>query len=190
MTLLTDIQAAQSQVLLPFVNKPLLVRTPLEVIEAFNPNHYDLWLFDPTNYGDSADYVYLRLFPKYESPIDPADRGYFPTFNGTATRHATTRRTFTATINQQQGWIFKVIERLAAIADTSSYTVHTPIKIIDFCSPEAEDDTGTTEYGGELGTIRYGRIDIEKRPEIIRGVLMNYCRGEWNFKFTEAILRN
>jgi hypothetical protein len=190
MTLLSEIQTAQAQLLLPFVSKQLLVRSPLSIIELFNPNHYNLWQFDPSNYGDSSDYVYLRLFPKYESADESlGEKGYFPTFSKVATRHTTTQRAFTATVVQQSAFVYRIIERLAAIADTSSYTVHTPIKVIDFCSPEASDDANTSIYGGELATVRYGRIDIQKRPAIVRGFQMDYCTSEWEFKLTEAKYR-
>jgi hypothetical protein len=191
MTLLTEIQAAQSQLLLPFINKQLLVRSPLSVIELFNPNQYNLWQFDSGNYGDSSDYVYLRLFPSYESTNEvQGDRGFKPSFNGTVAQHTTTRRTFTATVRQQTAFIFYIIERLALIANTSSYATYTPIKIVDFCSPEAIDDPNTATYNGELATTRYGRIDIEKRPAIVRGFQMDYCLSEWEFKFSEVDLRS
>ncbi|MEH1789996.1 MAG: hypothetical protein V7L23_31630 [Nostoc sp.] len=190
MTLLSEIQAAQSQLLLPFINKQLLVRSPLSVIQLFNPNHYNLWQFDSGNYGDSSDYVYLRLFPGYESTNEvQGDRGFKPSFNGTVAQHTTTRRIFTATVRQQTAFIFYIIERLALIANTSSYTTYTPIKIVDFCSPEAIDDVNTSVYNGETGTIRYGRIDIEKRPAIARGFQMDYCLTNWELKFSEVDLR-
>jgi hypothetical protein len=190
MTLLSEIQAAQSQLLPPFINKQLLVRSPLTVIQLFNPNHYNLWQFDSGNYGDSSDYVYLRLFPGYESANEvQGDRGFKPSFNGTVAQHTTTRRTFTATVRQQTAFIFYLVERLALIANTSSYTTYTPIKIVDFCSPEAIDDPNTAAYNGELATTRYGRIDIEKRPAIVRGFQMDYCTSEWEFKFSEVDLR-
>ena len=86
-------------------------------------------------------------------------------------------------------FIFYIIERLALIANTSSYATYTPIKVVDFCSPESSDDPNTAVYNGELATIRYGRIDIEKRPAIVRGFNMDYCTSEWEFKFSEVNLR-
>ena len=167
------------------------MRSPLAVVELFNPKHYNLWVFDPTNYGDSADYIYLRLFPRYESADESqGEKGYFPTFSRVATRHATTQRAFTATVIQQTGFIYRIIERLALIADTSSYAIHTPIKIIDFCSPEPVDDANTATYNGELATVRFGRIDIQKRPAIVRGFQQEYCTSEWEFKFSESKYRH
>ena len=58
-------------------------------------------------------------------------------------------------------------------------------KVIDFCSPEA----GAATYTDGEGSIRYGRIDIEKRPSMVRGVQMDYCTDEWIFRFSEANLR-
>ncbi len=190
MTLLTEIQAAQSQLLLPFTIKPLLVRSPLSIVQLLNPNFCNLWQFDPSNYGDSSDCVYLRLFLNYEVTNEvQGERGFSPTFNGTTAKHTTTRRIITATVRQQTAFIFYIIERLALIANTSSYATYTPIKVVDFCSPESSDDPNTAVYNGELATIRYGRIDIEKRPAIVRGFNMDYCTSEWEFKFSEVNLR-
>lgn len=185
MTLLTEIQAAQSLLIRPFVTKPLLIRTPLAIASELNPNNYNLWFFDPTNYGDSGDYVYLRLWPKYEADDKPTgDRGYYPTFNGTAMRYSTIRREFTATVNQSQAFVYRIVERLALIANTSS--PHAPIKIIDFCSPEV----GAATYTDGEASIRYGRVDVEKRPTMVRGVQMDYCIDGWSFRFSEASLRS
>lgn len=193
MTLLQDIQSAQYLCLPPFTNKRVLVRVPLTVVATFNPQKRSLWLFDPTHYetSDTDDYVYLRLFPQYVPEEDIlGDRAFKPTFNGTVANHATVRRGFQATIIQSQAFIYSIVERIAKIAATSSYSKYTPIKIIDFCYPEALDDSNTILLGNEYATIRYGRIIITKIPPFIRGIDgSEYCREAWEFKFTEAKLR-
>ena len=102
MTLLTEIQAAQSQLLLPFTIKPLLVRSPLSIVQLLNPNFCNLWQLDPSNYGDSSDCVYLRLFLNYEVTNEvQGERGFSPTFNGTTAKHTTTRRIISGNLNNR-----------------------------------------------------------------------------------------
>jgi len=193
MTLLTEIQSAQSVLHPPFVTKQILVRSPIRVIELFNPTHQNLWLFDPTHYDgtDTDDYVYLRLFPKYTPQNEPlAERAFKPTFSRITASTATVQRTFQATVFQSQGFVYRIIERLVLIAETSTFNRYTPIKIVDFCWPEAIDDSKTALLGGEPATIRFGRIDISKSPAMVRGWKGEYCQSEWEFKFSEAKYRN
>jgi hypothetical protein len=180
MTLLSEIQSAQSQLIRPFVAKQLLIRTPLALVEQFNPNHYFLWMFDSTNYGDSSDYVYLRLFPEYESNDTPTgEKGYTATYNGSAIRNSTTRQKFKAAVKQQQYFIFQIIDKLAKIADTSR--PHTPIKVIDFCRPDFDPVLYTDGYA----SIRYGRIDIEQPPSVVRSLYGDYTKNPWLFSFED-----
>lgn len=180
MTLLSEIQSAQSQLIRPFVAKQLLIRTPLTLVEQFNPNHYFLWMFDPTSYGDSADYVYLRLFPEYESADEKSgDKGYFPSYSSTVIRNSTTRQKFKAGVKQQQYFIFQIIDKLAKIADIAR--PHTPIKVIDFCRP----DFDPVLYTDGNASIRYGRIDIEQPPSVVRGLYGDYTRNPWLFSFED-----
>ncbi|MEH2135428.1 hypothetical protein [Nostoc sp.] len=193
MTLLTEIQTAQSLLHPPFVNKQLLVRSPLSVIELFNPSHQNLWLFDPTHYDstDTDDYAYLRLFPKYEpQDVGLGDRSFKPSFSRIIATTSTVQRTFQSTIFQSQGFIYRILERLILIAETSIYNQYTPIKIVDFCKPEAIDDSTTSIFNGEPATVRFGRIDITKIPAFVRGWKGEYVISEWEFKFSEARYRN
>lgn len=182
MTLLADIITAQSQLIRPFVAKQLLIRTPLALVEQFNPNHYFLWMFDPstTIYGDTSDYVYLRLFPEYESNDESSgEKGYTSTYSGVAIRNSTTRPKFKAGVRQQQYFIFQIIDKLAKIADTSR--PHTPIKVIDFCRP----DFDPVIYADGYASIRYGRIDIEQPPSVVRGLYGDYTKNPWLFSFED-----
>jgi hypothetical protein len=182
MTLLSSIQDAQSFLVRPFVVKQLLIRTPLALVEQFNPNHYFLWMFDPntTTYGDTSDYVYLRLFPEYESADVPTgEKGYAPSFSGTVIRNSTTRQKFRAAVKQQQYFIFQIIDMLAKIANTSN--PHTPIKVIDFCRPDFEP----VSYSDGYASIRYGRIDIEQPPAVVRALYGDYTKNPWLFSFED-----
>ena len=193
MTLLQDITAVQNLCLPPFTNKRILLHIPLTVVATINPQSRSLWLFDPSHYdsSDTSDYVYLRLFPQYTPEDDYlGDRAFKPSFNGTIANYSTTRRGFRATVVQSQAFLYYIVERVAAIAVTSTYGVYTPIKIIDFCRPEATDDPNTIMVVQEYATIRYGRIDITKIPSLIRGVDgSDYCKDDWEFKFTSVTLR-
>ncbi len=193
MTLLQEIQSAQTLCIPPFISKRILLRVPLTVVATLNPQSRSLWLFDPNHYdsSDTNDYVYLRLFPQYTPEDDYlGDRAFKPSFNGTVANYSTTRRGFRATVVQSQAFLYYIVERVAAIAATSTYGVYTPIKIIDFCRTAADYDPSTIAIGGEYATIRYGRIDIIKIPSLIRGVDGNdYCKDDWEFKFTSVTLR-
>jgi hypothetical protein len=183
MTLLTNIQAAQSVLKKPFINKPLLIRTHLSLVAEYNPNNYFLWMFDPGNYGDSS--AYIRLFPQYESQNKPlADIKYRTTYSGSATTITTVRKGFRVAVTQQQFFLFQIIKKLSAICNTSN--PHTPIKVIDFCSPDFDD---FTTYQDGIATTRYGRIDIESNPSIVRGLNMDYCKNAWIFNFEDYRLK-
>lgn len=185
MTLLDNIIAAQSQLVRPFVNKPLLIRTPISLVAEFNPNSYFLWMFDSTNYGDSSNYVYIRLFPQYESADKPiAGKGYKPTFARSAIAPTTTRLGFRCGVSQQQFFIFQIIKKLSVICDTSE--PHAPIKVIDFCRPDFDD---FVSYTDGMATVRYGRIDIEQPPAIVRGLNMDYTKNPWIFSFEDYRLK-
>ncbi len=193
MTLLQEIQSAQSLLLPPYASKRLLIYTPLSVIAALNPLKQQLWIFDPTHYmsNDTDDYVYLTLFPTY-TPEDEilGQRGYKNTFNRSAIAPpSTVRRGFTAVVKQPQRMIFDIIQRVAKISNTSSFTTHTPVKVIDFSRPEAAENANNIIANSEIATIRWGKIDIAKPPSFVRSSDIEYCLENWEFKFSESILR-
>lgn len=182
MTLLSKIQLAQSQLIRPFVAKQLLIRTPLALVQQYNPNHYFLWMFDSntTAYGDTSDYVYLRLFPEYEATDENlGEKGYVATYNGTAIRNSPTRQKFKAGVKQQQYFIFQIIDMLSKIADTS--IPHTPIKVIDFCRP----NLNPVLYADGYASIRYGRISIEQEPSVVSSLYGDYTKNPWIFMFED-----
>lgn len=198
MTYYTDIQSAQSRLLPPYASKRLLVRSPLSIIESLNPDKFNLWQFDPTFYDgeDTADYVYLVFFPRYTPEDDTfGEAAYKNTFARSAVFAPTTeRRGFTVAITQPLRVFYDVVNRLVEISKTSSFTTHAPVKIIDFCRPEIGDSSNVISEG-DVGTIRYGRIDIKKQPTFTReqnfaGIDAEYCLEPWEFKFSEAKLRS
>lgn len=192
MTYLDNIQQAQTKLILPFARKRLLLRTPLSVVESLNPQQYNLWQFDPTNYdsNDNDDYVYLTLFPDY-TPEDTAiaETEYRNTFSRSAALSVSTKRLgFTASINQSLRVIYDIVNQISAIAKSTAFGVHSPIKIIDFCRADA-DGPGNVISHGETGTIRYGLINITQHPDFVRDVSgMEHCREPWDFRFTESKL--
>lgn len=191
MALIDDINSAQSAIKLPFANKPILIRTPLTLVDTYNPNRLQLWLYDPTNYitEDNNDWVYLRLFPQYEPTDEPVKSGkYSHTFNSSAVANiGAIRRSFTATVKQSSKVIFDLIFQLSFISATTTFSKHSPIKIIDFVRPESKGSK--ILIGSEAGTVRNGRIDITRYPTFVRGIDgTEYCRNEWAFKFSDVDL--
>lgn len=191
MTLLSDIQFAQASLLLPFANKPVLIRTPLTVAQSFNSTK-QLWLYDPTHYdtNDTNDYVYLRLFPEYTAEDEYlGDRLYKNSFSRSATASVVNvRKGFSATVRQSAKWIYDIVERISTISNSTSYGIHNPIKIVDFCRTESQD---SIDIRGEQATIRWGKINVEKAPSFIRAINgKDYCKESWDFKFFESRLRN
>ena len=195
MTLLADIQAAQVCWQFPLTRKRILIRTPISLVSQLNPQLKDLHLFDPNNYDvdDTDAYVHLVLMPGY-SPSNnfQAERGFQTQFSNRAAVYSTRERTFEATVAQPQAFLYYIVNRLVAISETSALATHAPIKIIDTCLPEGAGlASSVTIQGGDLGTIRYGRIDITKEPAagLISFEGSDYCVGSWSFKFTELALR-
>ena len=192
MTLINDINSAQSVIKLPFANKPLLIRTPISLVDAYNPNRLQLWIYDPTNYltQDNNDWVYLRLFPQYE-PADEliAEGKYSHTFNSSAVANLSAIRSgFNATVRQSSKVIFDLIFQLAYISATTSFSRHSPIKIIDFIRPEPNKTV--IQSNSESGTVRNGRIDITQYPTFIKGFDgQEYCKNGWSFKFSQVDLK-
>lgn len=192
MTLLSEIQQAQSQWLYPLFNKRILIRTPIALVQQYNPNHLNLQFFDPTNYvtGDNDNYVYMVMFPEYESEDEfLADRKYKPASNSSAIAvPSTLRRGFRAVVRQSSAMYFNILQQLVVSSETSSFQRHTPIRVIDSCLPENKGNTMLG--GGDIGTVRYGRIDISKRPGgLLTSGLEDHCISKWEFKFSEAELR-
>lgn len=191
MALYDDIITAQSQWFYPLRNKRLLIRTPISVVSAFNPPPQALRFFDPTAYDstDNNNFVYMVLFPTYESEDNfQVQREYksSPTQSAIATP-STLRRGFRATVIQPHLVFFKIMQQLCVISETSGFNRHTPIKVIDCCLPETSPNVSVN---GDVGTIRYGRIDITKRPGgSISWENVDYCLGGWEFKFSDSQLR-
>lgn len=161
-------------------SKQLFVRFPEVMGEQLNPEGQWLDLFSSQQFDttDTEDYLYLRLFPDYTQENDVfGEGGLKNTFNSAAVyAHSTTRRGFKAIIRDKRLLILDIIRNLVNNSRSSSYTRYTPIKVIDFCLPEPEE-----EY-----TIRYGSIDFERLP----GLRKNYLKEDWEFTFKEAKLRN
>lgn len=194
MALIDDLTDAQAQWLHPLRSKRLLIRTPIALLTTFSVPASLYRFFDPTHYDgtDTDDYVYLTLFPQYESESEAiVERKYQPTFSrGAIAFPSTVRHGFRAVVDRQPDMVFfKIVEQLVEISETSSSSVHSPVKAIDFCLPESSGNTNVTSEG-DLGSIRYGRIDITKRPSgSIRWEGRDYAIAPWEFSFREAKLR-
>ena len=180
MTLRQDVISYESQQQCEQINKnKLLIRFPVLLGEEENLNSEWLDLFSSQQFDadDTDDYLYLRLFPEYTQENDVFGEGKLKnTFNSAAVySHSTVRRGFKAVVTDRRLLIFSLIKRIIENSRTSSFTVFTPVKVIDFCLPE------TGEY-----TIRFGSINYDRIP----GIRGSHLRGDWEFTFKESILRN
>jgi hypothetical protein len=162
----------------------LLVRSHVDTIEQINPLHKHLDLFDVTAFDstDTSDYIYLRLFPTADS--DNQVYGDNPGLRNTFTRSgvfapSTTRRGIRCTIADRRRLILDILRSLVDISETSSFGVYSPIKVVDFCTPEIAQEM----------TIRYGSIQIDKKPGIVKRGDEYYCTSDWEFLFRETQLR-
>ena len=185
MPLRDDILAYQAghQCIGSYVRKRLLIRTPVTVAESLSPTGIYLDLFDTTFYtlDDTADYVYLRIFPDYDQENDNlGDGGLRNTFGSPAVYAVSlVRRGFKATVTDRRKLILDIVRRLVDISKSSSYVRFAPIKIIDYCLPE----TNAVVVGDEIGTIRWGEIKFDAIPGLTgRG----HLKGDWSFSFDEA----
>jgi hypothetical protein len=171
------------------LNKRLLVRVPVAITETFNVSA-NLDIFDAGLYtsDDSSNYIYLRIFPVYDTENDQLGEVQFKnTFSRSAVfAPSNTRRGFKATVKDNRKVIFDIVRRLIDISESSGFNTYSPIKIIDFCCPELKFDSDTFTYNDELATVRYGLINIDSYPSTIKD---NYLNKEWSFSFKEAKLR-
>jgi len=158
----------------------LLVRLPVAVGENLNPSSRWLDLFTTQQFDadDTDDYLYLKLFPEYTQQNDVfGEERLKNTFNSAAVfSPATRRRGFIARITDKRLLILEIIRTLAINSRTSSFTLFSPIKVVDYCLPEI----------GESYTIRYGAINNTSLPGLRKG----HLSGEWEFEFKEAELRD
>jgi hypothetical protein len=162
----------------------LLVRSHVDTIEQINPLHKHLDLFDITAFdaSDTSSYIYLRLFPSADS--DDQVYGDNPGLRNTFTRSSvfapsTTRRGIRCTINDRRRLILDIMRSLVDISETSSFNTYSPIKVIDFCTPEIIEER----------TIRYGSVQIDKKPGLVKRGSEYYCTSDWEFVFRETQLR-
>ena len=180
--MLQKIIDSQNKIILPFANKPILIRVPIAILDQFDIADSDLWLFDPSSYQDTPNtYVYLRLFPEVtHEDVLLGESGYKNTFSQpSAYAISTKRRALTVTIRQSLKFIYDIIEKLIQISITSSFVRHSPIKIIDFTSPDAGQDY----------TIRHGCITITNPPVVVEVYGVLRCKSSWEFRFEEANIK-
>lgn len=201
MSTLTAIQDAQSILINPltgsvynYTHKRLLVRIPISLVDVFNPNKEELWRFDPTLYNgtDTNSFVYLVFFPEYTSEDEVlSGQGLKVGFSVSSLANLSTmRRGFSCSISQRNSFYFYILERVLKLSNLSTGYGYTPIKVIDFCLPEPNDEGFNVVSHSEIGTVRFGKIEITKRPE---GTIFwqggNYFKSDWDFRFIEAKLR-
>lgn len=170
--------------------KRLLIRTPVALAESLNEPGKNLDIFDAATYtnDDSSNYIYLKVFPNYDTENDElGESGFRNTFTRSAVfPPSTTRRGFKATVKDSRKIIFDIIRRLVGISESTSFGTYSPIKVIDFCCPELKFDSNTFTFNSELATVRYGLIKIDSYPSLTKD---NYLSKEWGFSFKEAKLR-
>ncbi|MFN6560008.1 MAG: hypothetical protein RMY28_009390 [Nostoc sp. ChiSLP01] len=168
--------------------QPLLVLTPIAVIENLEIDSKWFYLFDPTHYQDTDtdNYVYLRLFPDYSPETNRLgdSPGLKPTFNGTGYSASTVRRGFKVTIIQKERVILEVLQQLILIAESSKYNRFSPIKVIDFCNLELGD---RLSHNNQLATVRHGEIIIDELPPLSYN--QDYVNSNWTITFAEVNLR-
>lgn len=169
-----------------WARQPIMILTPITVIETLGIASDWFYLFDPTQYHtDSTDYVYLKLFPDYAPENNNlGGEGLKPNFNGMGYSASTVQRGFKATILQRESIIYDVIYQLILISESSKYNVYSPIKIIDFCNVEPND---FIVYQGKRATVRYGQLIVESLP--VLSYNQDYFKDNWNIGFTESKLR-
>lgn len=173
---------ADNQCESPLARKRLLIKVHVSTVEALNPTGIYLDLFAVT---DAVDYIYLRLFPDYDQENDRiGEGGLRNTFSSPAVKAPkTVRRGFKATITDKRKIILDIIRRLADISESSSFTVFSPIEVIDFCLPEP----GAPILFGEPASVRYGEIILDNNLPGLNG--RGYLRDNWSFSFKEIVLR-
>lgn len=190
MTTREAIVNAQLNCAIPWARQPIMILTPVAVIEDLEIASKWFYLFDPTHYQntDTNDYVYLRLFPQqYSSETDKLGEGGLKVIfsRGDVATASTVRRGFKATIMQRERVILDVVQQLILISETSKYNRFTPIKVIDFCNLELGE---RLIYNGKLATVRYGEITIDSTIPAL-SYDQNYLSDNWSLTFKEAKLR-
>lgn len=174
----------QNQCLGQPIRRRLLVRSHVNTIEQLNPQHKHLDLFDTTIFDvtDTSDYIYLRIFPTADSDdeVYREGGGLKNTFSRSAVfAPSTVRRGIRCTVTDRRRLILDALRSLVDISETTSFNQYAPIKVIDEVTPES----------GEEITIRYGAIQIDKKPGLIRRGQEFYCTSDWDFLFREIKLR-
>jgi hypothetical protein len=169
-----------------WARQPIMILTPIAVIEDLAIPSVWFYLFDPTLYHtDGEDYVYLRLFPDYALESNNlGGEGLKPTFNGMGYAASTVQRGFKATILQKERVIFDVIYRLILISESSKYNQFFPVKVIDFCGVEPNE---YITYQNKRATVRFGQMTVDGLPGLSYN--QDYFRDNWNIGFTESKLR-
>jgi hypothetical protein len=170
----------------PWAKQPIMILTPIAVIESLGIAPDWFYLFDPTPYHTDGDaYVYLRLFPDYAPETNKlGGEGLKPLYSGMGYSASTVQRGFKATIIQKERVIYDIIYQLILISESSKFNQFSPIKIIDFCRVEVGDRIA---YQNKLATVRYGQLMIESLPSLSYN--QNYYKDNWNIGFTESKLR-
>lgn len=190
-----DIIAAQTYVANPVGKKKFLIRVPIATLAFLNPDKQLLCFFDPDFYDskDTADYCYLRLFPEVKGKGSPvADRGFQIGFSrGAIAVPGVVRRSLDISIPTTDKLIFDVVRRVIEISESTKWTgIYSPIKVVDFCCPEMIGDSKTAMFTGEIGTVRYGQMDLTDMPMLVRSPTGDYLKDSWNVSFSDIALRN
>ena len=191
MTLRDDVQS----ILINCFGQPrkrLLLRFPVDsaqtIIDNTNNSYLDLFELSQFDNSDTDDYIYLKVFPQYDSETEQlGDNSFKNTFNSSAIiAPSQVRRGFKATVTDNRLVILDLIFYLSLISKSTSYTRYHPIKIIDFCSPEITDNF---IFNQEKATIRYGSVFVDNIPEMIQIGRAEYAKRNWQFTFKESSLR-
>jgi hypothetical protein len=192
MTTYSNIQSAQSTWVYPLVRKRFLIQIPVSYVDTYNPNYKDLRFYDSTQYSsdDTTNTVYLVLFPDYEGGDEYSQtRKYEATSLGSSAVASTVRFGCKCSVKQSPIRHFHMVFNLVRTSENSNLTGHVPIKIIDFNLPDMTGQLTNVTSMGDVGTIRYGRIEIIKKPSNpinFQGDV--YCGTPWEFSFSDINL--
>lgn len=126
-----------------------------EVVAGTNYLRIETWL---------EFYTQVNTYPDTEPQYEFA-------FASTVFTPVRVQRGFRLTVNDGRLVTLKILQYLRKISVTSGYNKHSPIKILDYCSPEPED---LIALGNNAYTSRLGLYTIQDSPGAVKfGATLN-----------------
>ena len=172
--------------------KRLLLRFPMDtaqtIIDSSNNRFLDLFETSKFDDSDTDDYIYLKIFPNYDTEIEQlGDNNFKNTFSRSSIiAPSQVRRGFRGTVTDRRAIILDLVFYLSLISKSSAFTKYHPVKIVDFCRPEVLDNF---TFNSEKATIRYGRLSLQEMPATVQIGNEEYISNNWQFNFKESRLR-